>query len=63
MRKKPTPQQDTVNNVPREWLESYAEMLADRGTCPRWVEVMSLLNSNPSTKKDPASTLPAVIHL
>lgn len=46
MRKKPT-QPNLLNDVPRKWLEEFAELMEQKGTCPRWVEVMSFLNSNP----------------
>lgn len=43
-------QPDLLNNVPRQWLEEFAELLEQQGTCPRWVDIKHFLHNNPAPK-------------
>lgn len=40
-------QPDLLNDVPRQWLEEFVELMEERGTCPRWVDVKSFLRTHP----------------
>lgn len=45
---KKTKQPDLLDGVPRQWLEEFVELMEERGTCPRWVDVKCFLRTHPS---------------